>query len=94
MYENLGKTRGPGVAWAAFVAFVVPVLVFLAALAGADALLRKCLEGRALTLAGFLLAAGITLTAIVLIRLIRARWTASNRKQQKQGFGLRPRGHK
>lgn len=73
LYERLGHAGGPTVAWKVTAAFLVPILVFIGSLAGANRLLQDNFEGRTLPLITFLAALGITLLVIVFIRAIRRR---------------------
>lgn len=71
VYEKLGHVQGPTVIWKVLVAFLVPILVFIVSLAGANQLFQSQLEGKVLTVVIFLTAMIITLVVIVLIRAIR-----------------------
>lgn len=77
LYEKMGHTKGPNVAWKVTTAFLVPILVFIGSLAGATRLLEGKIEGRVLTLATFSIAAAVTLAVMVFIRAIRRRGSKS-----------------
>ena len=70
-YEKIGKSEAPNVAWKAVVAFVLPIIVFIGALAGAQRLLAGRLEDRLLTLVSFLLALFVTLVFLCVVRAIQ-----------------------
>ena len=67
-YEKIGKAKGPNVAWKVIVAFLVPIGVFVGTVAVAERLLEGQLEGKVVMLVSFLLALGVTLLAIFVIR--------------------------
>ena len=71
MYEQLGKADGPNVTWRVIVAFLVPIFVFIAALAGSQKLLKPHLDEQLLTAASFGIAFFITFLSVLLIRLLR-----------------------
>jgi hypothetical protein len=71
IYEKLGNIRGPSVAFKAVVAFLLPILVFIASLAVFDAIL-----GRAGL--SFVLALSVTFALILIIKGIKRR--VSNNK--------------
>lgn len=71
LYEKLGQSKGPNIAWKVIVAFLVPILVFILSLAAANQLFESKFEGKMLTVAAFLAASVVTLLVIVLIRAIR-----------------------
>ncbi len=73
LYEKMGHTKGPNVAWKVTTAFLVPILVFIGSLAGATRLLGDKFEGRIQTLVTFSIAAAVTLAVVVCIRAIRHR---------------------
>ncbi len=71
VYETLGRSKGPNVAWKVILAFLMPILVFILSLAGANRLLQNRFEGKALIAAAFLAALTVTLAAVVLVRQVR-----------------------
>ncbi|MHC4289122.1 MAG: hypothetical protein ACYSSK_03540 [Planctomycetota bacterium] len=71
VYEKLGKAVGPNVAVKAIVAFLVPIGVFIGALAGTQRLLSGRFEEKTLILASFLLAVCATLLVVYVIRAVR-----------------------
>ena len=71
LYEKMGKTEGPNVAWKAIVAFLTPILVFILSLVAVDKLLQNQFEGKMLTVLSFLTALLVTLIVIFLTRAIR-----------------------
>lgn len=73
LYAKLGQSKGPSVAWKVTVAFLVPIVVFIGSLAGANRLLQGTFEGNRLTGISFLASAAVTLAAVLLIRVIGRR---------------------
>lgn len=71
LYEKLGKSKSANVTWKVIVVFLMPILVFILSLAGANSLLQSTFEGKMLTVAAFSAAMVVTLIVIVLIRAIR-----------------------
>lgn len=76
-YEKLGKFQGPNMALKAILAFLVPIGVFIGALAGGQRLLQEYFEGRLLILVSFVLAVSLTLLVVCMIRAI----SSSNKKE-------------
>ncbi|MFH1616208.1 MAG: hypothetical protein ABIG61_14120 [Planctomycetota bacterium] len=75
IFERIAKAAGPSVAVKAFLAFLLPLLVFAVSLAGFGWLLEKLLENpTARIIADFALALAATLAAIRLLRFITAKW--------------------
>ncbi len=72
VYERLGHAGGPSVAWKAVVAFVLPVVAFIAALATFDRLLERAMAERHRTPAAVVMAlafaVGLTLATSFLLR--------------------------
>ncbi len=72
VYERLGHAGGPSVAWKAVVAFVLPVVAFVAALATFDDLLEQAVTERYRTPCAFVMAlafaVGLTVAASFLLR--------------------------
>ena len=69
-YEKLGKVKGSNVASKVIVAFLVPIGVFIGALAAGQRLLQDRFDEKVLILVSFLLAACLTLLVVVVIRAI------------------------
>jgi len=72
IYERLGHAGGPSVAWKAVVAFVLPVVAFIAALATFDRLLERAVTERHRTPAAVVMAlvfaVGLTLATSCVLR--------------------------
>lgn len=81
-YKKLGNAQGPNVAMRVIVAFLVPIGVFIAALVGGERLLESRLEGKVLTLVSFLLAVGLTLLALYVIRAIRSPFRTEHKNKR------------
>ena len=70
-YEQLGKFTGPSVAIKAFVAFLLPIGVFIASLALFGRIFESIVEKRIpLTALSFLCALGVTLAFVFLLRCV------------------------
>jgi uncharacterized membrane protein len=71
IYQKLGNTRGPSVAFKAVVAFLLPLLIFIASLAAFEEILARITNIKELRIAlDFLLALSVTLAAILIIKVI------------------------
>ena len=70
MYEKLGNAKGPNVAWKVFIAFLVPIAVFIGALVAAQHFLQNRFEEKILTLISFFLAICLTLVVVFIIRAL------------------------
>lgn len=67
IYQQIGKTEGPSVAFKAIIAFLLPIMVFIVSLVISERILIKVIDIKRLRIAlDFLLALSVTL-AIVLI---------------------------
>lgn len=71
MYEKLGNAKGPSVLGKVFLAFLVPIFVFIATLAVVNEVFKDRLSETQLTLTGFVSALLVTLVAVFTIRAIR-----------------------
>ena len=71
IYRQLGKAKGPSVAFKAIVAFLLPILVFIASLAAFEGILAGTTDIKELRIAlAFLLALSVTLAMILIIKVI------------------------
>ena len=71
IYKQLGKAKGPSVAFKAVVAFLLPILIFIASLAAFETILAKAINTNQLqTAVSFLLALSVTLAIILIIKVI------------------------
>lgn len=68
IYEKLGKTKGPSVAWKVIAAFLVPIAVFIGTLAATQHFLQNRFGEKILTLISFFLAVCLTLAVVFIIR--------------------------
>jgi hypothetical protein len=74
IYQQLGKTQGPSVAFKAVVAFLLPLLIFIASLAAVEGILARTTDIKGLqTALNFLLALSVTLATMLIIRVINKR---------------------
>ena len=72
VYRDLGNTEGPPVAARAVLAFLLPLVVFIASLGISERLLtRATSEGRVSTAVSLLLALAFTFVCILATRVIR-----------------------
>lgn len=76
VYRQLGKTEGPSVVFKVVVAFLLPLMVFIAALAVFEKILAKIVNTKPLqTALVFLLAASVTFALILIIRAISKQFS-------------------
>ena len=76
VYEQLAKVKGPSMAPKAFIAFLLPLIVFVACLIFFQEVLEQRFENKnVLTIICFGLAAGVTCAVILLIKLVSSRLT-------------------
>jgi hypothetical protein len=72
VYEQLGHAGGPSVVWKVIIAFVLPIVAFIAALAISDRLLQRAVAEQHRALPAFAMAltftVGLTLAAGFLLR--------------------------
>ena len=65
VYQQLGKAEGPSVVFKVVAAFLLPLMVFIAALAASEKILAKVISSKeAQTALSFLLALAVTLSAV------------------------------
>jgi hypothetical protein len=70
IYQQLGKSQGPPVAFKAVVAFLLPLLIFIASLAAFVGILAGITNIKLRIALDFLLALFVTLTTILIIKMI------------------------
>jgi hypothetical protein len=76
IYQMLGSAEGPCVVSKVILAFLLPMLVFVASLAASEQVLAEFITAEAFrTVLSFLLALAVTLGLILIIRAITARFT-------------------
>jgi len=74
VYQQLGKAQGPSVAFKAVVAFLLPLLIFIASLAAFEGILAGTTDIKGLRIAlDFLLALSVTLATMLIIKVINKR---------------------
>jgi hypothetical protein len=74
IYQQLGKARGPSVAFKAVVAFLLPLLIFIVSLAVFEGILARITDIKGLRIAlDFLLALSVTLATMLIIKVISKR---------------------
>jgi len=73
-YQQLDKAQGPSIALDSAVAFLLPLLIFIASLGIFDGILAGTIELKNLRIAiSFLLALFVTFAAMLIIKLISKR---------------------
>ncbi len=83
-YEKLGKVKGPSVAIRAIIAFLVPIGVFITALAAFERLFEKAIENRDGRVAlSALLALGVTLVCIMVLKFAGKRFSIRKDRQKE-----------
>lgn len=75
IYEQLGHTGGPSIAWKVFIAFALPIILFVASLAGFGHLLRGRVGVFFQGPATFALALSATVGLMVLVSLAIKRFS-------------------
>ncbi|MEN6574858.1 MAG: hypothetical protein ABFD90_00850 [Phycisphaerales bacterium] len=70
VYEHLGCTEGPPITRMVFVAFLLPLLVFIAALGGFGWLLRGAVAGPYRTPLALVLALAATTGLMLVVRIV------------------------
>jgi hypothetical protein len=86
VYEQMGNSQGPNVVRKVLVAFLLPIAVFITALALFDHVLAGAITGKNIrTAAVFALAAGSSFIYIMIARAVNAR--SAKRRILKEGKG-------
>ncbi len=71
VYQQLGKAEGPSVVFKVVVAFLLPLMVFIAVLAASEKILAKTINSKeSQTALSFLLALFVTSVCILIIKVI------------------------
>lgn len=74
IYQQLGNTKNPSVVFKVVIAFLVPLVVFIAALAIFKAILAGIINSKeAQTALSFLLALSVTLVVVLVIKAINKK---------------------
>ena len=75
VYRRLGKTESPSVVFKVLVAFLLPIVVFIASLVVLDHILAKAVDSKEVqTALSFLLALSVTIACIFLLRAIKRQF--------------------
>lgn len=86
VYEQLGKSQGPNVVTKVVVAFLLPIAVFIAALALSDHVLTRVIAGKNVRIAaGFVLAAGASFVCILIVRVVNVRLAKNQASGKVEG---------
>jgi hypothetical protein len=76
VYQQLGKTKGPSVVCKVVVAFLLPLMVFIASLAASEKILAGIINSKeAQTVLSFLLALAVTSVSILIIKAINRKFS-------------------
>ncbi len=76
VYQQLGKTKGPSVVCKVVVAFLLPMVVFIASLVVFDHILAKAINSKEVqTALSFSLALSITIVCIFVLRAINRQFS-------------------
>jgi len=71
VYQRLGKAEGPSVVFKVVAAFLLPLMVFIAALAASEKILAKTMNSKEVqTALSFLLALSVTFVCIFVLKAI------------------------
>lgn len=80
VYEQLGNSKGPGVARTATTAFLLPIAVFITALAVSDHVFKQAVAGKNLRfIVGFALAGCASFACILIVKAVNVRLANSSR---------------
>lgn len=80
VYEQLGKTKGPSIVFKVILAFLVPLVVFIAALAIFGIVLDKVITRKEpLRICTFLLSLFVTVACMLIIKAINKHTDRSNK---------------
>ncbi len=80
VYEQMGKSQSPNIARTAITAFLLPIAVFIAALALSDHVLKQAVTGKNLRfIVGFALAGCASFACILIVKAINVRLANSSR---------------
>ncbi len=80
VYEQLGNSKGPGVARTAITVFLLPIAVFIAALAVSDHVFKQAVTGKNLRImVGFALAGCASFICILIVKAVNVRLANSSR---------------
>ena len=79
VYQRLGKAQGASIASRVVVAFLVPMVVFIAALAVFERIFAGIIETKQLqTIVSLLLALPVTAAVVLLVKLMEKRFGKTN----------------
>lgn len=73
VYEQLGCVEGPSIAWTVVFAFLVPIVVFIAALAGFGRIMEGAVSAKAQTPLAAALALATTAGVMLVVRVLAGR---------------------
>ena len=74
LYEQLGRSQGPSVVWTAITAFLLPIAVFITALAVSDHVFKQAVTGNNLRfIVGFALAGCASFICILIVKAVNVR---------------------
>lgn len=78
IYQQLGKSKGPSVAFKAVVAFLLPLLIFILSLAAFERILAGTTDIKGLRIVlDFVLALSVTLVTMLITKAISKRFNKS-----------------
>jgi len=74
VYQQLGNTKNPSVVFKVVIAFLLPMVIFIAALAAFEAILANTIDTKELqTALNFLLALSMTFAVVLVIKAINKK---------------------
>ncbi|MHC5061023.1 MAG: hypothetical protein ACYTFK_08055 [Planctomycetota bacterium] len=86
LYEQVGKSQGPDVALGAITAFLLPIVVFIAALGLNDYVFKQAVEGKNLRfIVGFALAGCASFIYVLIVKAIKVRLARSQGRDKAEG---------
>jgi len=86
VYQKIGNSKGPNVVSNVLVAFMLPIVVFIGALALFDSMLGKViLSDNARIWAAFIPAASVSLVFILIVRMVNMRLAKNQAPEKLEG---------
>jgi predicted transporter len=86
LYEQVGKSQGPNIARTAIIAFLLPIAVFITALAVSDHVFKQAVAGKNLRfIIGFALAGCASFACILVVKAINVRLTKRPNPDKVEG---------
>jgi len=86
VYQQIGNSKGPSVVRIVLMAFLLPIAVFIAALAVSDYMFALAIAGKNLRImVGFALAAGASFVCILIVKAVNVRLAKNQAPDKIEG---------